>query len=85
MRAGMMMGLESPVGRSEALVKQQFIFDKFVTPQDMLDKISAVTADDIQSFAARLLRSGKASCCMLGDVDKVTTHPQERLARFMPN
>lgn len=84
-RSGLMMGLESPAGRSEALVKQQFIFNKFITPKEMLEKVADVTPDHIRSFAARLLRSGKASCCMLGAVDEITTHPQERLARFMPN
>ncbi|MEM6603402.1 MAG: pitrilysin family protein [Pseudomonadota bacterium] len=85
LRSGLVMGLESPVGRSEALVKQHFIFGRQITTEEMMNAIDDVTCDDIRSFSARLLRSGKAAYCVLGNIEHIDTESQERLARFLPN
>ena len=85
MRSGLLMGLESPSGRTESLIRQQFIFNKFIDTDEMIAKISDVTADNIREFAIKLLRSGKAACCTLGDVDKITQDYSARLARFLPH
>lgn len=82
-RAGLLMGLESPSGRTEALVRQKFLFDRFISPEEMIEKVSAVKADDIYRFANRLLEVGTPASCMIGRVDKVNKDYQERLARFL--
>ena len=82
-RSGLMMGLESPSGRNETLVRQQFIFDNFISVEELLQKIAQVTPQDIQKYASRLLSSGKASYCVLGNTDRMRGNAEERLARFL--
>lgn len=68
LRASLMMSLESPAARIEASAGQLFTFDKLLTPQDMLERLDAVTLDDIKRCASRAL-SGEHAVAIVGAGD----------------
>ncbi len=55
-RADMLMGQESVMRRAEILGHQMLTYGKPVPLRETLDRIMAVTEDDVQTMAARLLR-----------------------------
>jgi predicted Zn-dependent peptidase len=54
-RADILMGQESVMRRAEVLGHQMLTYGKPIPLQDILDKIMAVTEDDAQAMAAKLL------------------------------
>lgn len=81
LRSSVIMGLENPSGRIETAVKQQFIFDKFITPQELIDRIDSVTPQDITTYAARLLASNNPTFCALGAIEG-TEEAQKIIHKF---
>ncbi len=74
LRASLMMGLENPAARIETAVGQLFTFDRLMAPDEILEKLNAVTRDDIVRCAQRAL-DGRAAIAMVGpgDVGDVQT------------
>jgi predicted Zn-dependent peptidase len=68
LRSALIMGLENPSGRVESAVKQQFLFDMFLTPDALIAKVDAVSKQDIMDYAGLLLQSQKPAFCTLGNV-----------------
>jgi predicted Zn-dependent peptidase len=81
LRSSLIMGLESPSGRVEALVKQQFIFNQFFTPDALIENIDSVTKQDLIDYAASLLKSKNPAFCTLGHVSDLT-NAQAIIDRF---
>lgn len=54
-RAGLVMGLESPSARAEQLARQVAVHGKALTMQEMLDKLAAVSKDDMTRVATAAL------------------------------
>lgn len=82
LRSSLIMGLENPSGRIETAVKQQFVFDNFISPQEMIGKIDNVSADHIIDYAGLLLKKQKPTLCVLGMMDQTNQNPQEIINRF---
>jgi predicted Zn-dependent peptidase len=72
LRSALIMGLENPSGRVEAVVKQQFIFGQFFTPKELIAKVDAVTKQDIMNYAGLLLQSKNPAFCTLGHVSDIS-------------
>jgi predicted Zn-dependent peptidase len=72
LRSSLIMGLESPSGRVEALVKQQFIFNQFFTPDALIEQINAVRKHELMDFAKTLLQSKNPAFCTLGTVNDLS-------------
>ena len=66
LKSSLMMALESPAARIEAIAGQLYAFGKLITPQDMLAKLEAVTLGDIRRCAERTL-SGPCAVSIVGD------------------
>jgi predicted Zn-dependent peptidase len=60
MKAGLLMGLESPSSRAERLARVVSIWDRVPPLDETIDKIDAVTADQVRGFAERLIGSTPA-------------------------
>ncbi len=65
LRAGMVMGLESNLGRAEALAQQLQVHGRLLSLADILAKLDAVTVLDCQREAAKLLKA-KPSISLVG-------------------
>ncbi len=71
LRAGLIMGLENPYNRCEAAVRQLFTFGKTATPNELIEKVNAVTTDSVKNFVNRLLCSGAPAICTVGSLSEI--------------
>jgi predicted Zn-dependent peptidase len=69
LKAGMLMGLESPASRCERLARMVAIWNRVPSLEEVVDKIEAVSAPKVADFAAGLCGAGKASMALYGPVD----------------
>jgi predicted Zn-dependent peptidase len=78
-KAGTLMSLENTTSRMEQLGRQQMIYGRHVSRDEILAEIEKVDANAVKACAARLLRQGKLSVGAIGplagldDYDKIST------------
>ena len=60
MKAGLLMGLESPSNRAERLARLLAIWDRIPSVAETVERIDAVTTGDVRDFAARTTQAGAA-------------------------
>jgi predicted Zn-dependent peptidase len=70
MKAGMLMGLESPSARAERLARLVAIWDRVPPLQESIDRIDAVDRAAVRDHAASLVGSGRAAMALYGPVDR---------------
>ena len=65
LRGGFLLGLESSSGRMQSLGRGVLLYGKTRTPEETLQKIDAVTMEDVMALARRLL-SATPSAAIVG-------------------
>lgn len=65
-KSGLLMGLESPMGRAETAANDLFLFGRIWTAQETIDHVDAVELEDIRRFAARLCETPKLTVAAVG-------------------
>ena len=82
MKAGMLMGLESPSARAERLARLVGIWNRVPTLEETIAKIDAVTLADLETLAGRIAGAGKSAMALYGPVDQAPSLARmtERLA-----
>ena len=70
MKAGLVMGLESPSSRAERLARLTAIWDRDVPLEETVAHIDAVTADDVRAFAGQLIEARSPAVALYGPVAK---------------
>lgn len=70
MKAGMLMGLESPSARAERLARLVAIWDRVPPLQESIDRINAVDRAAVRDHAAALVGAGRAALALYGPVDR---------------
>ncbi|MEM9197784.1 MAG: pitrilysin family protein [Pseudomonadota bacterium] len=80
MKAGLLMGLESPSARSERMARMLSIWDRMVPVEEVVDAIDAVTLPHLRDYAARVL-NGVPAVALYGPVESAPRHAElaERL------
>jgi predicted Zn-dependent peptidase len=68
MKAGLLMGLESPSARAERLARVTAIWDRVPPLEETIERIDAVDRDAVRAHAARLL-GGAPSLALYGPVE----------------
>ncbi|WP_128253794.1 M16 family metallopeptidase [Falsirhodobacter deserti] len=68
MKAGMLMGLENPSSRCERIARLLAIWGRVPELEEAVEKIDAVTAEDVCAYAGRLL-SAPTAMALYGPVD----------------
>jgi predicted Zn-dependent peptidase len=68
MRAGLLMGLESPSARAERLARMLATWDRVPSVEEMLARIEAVTAADLRAFGEALIGGAGPAMALLGPV-----------------
>ena len=68
MKAGMLMGLESPSQRTERLARLLAIWDRVPTLEETVARIDSVTTADVRRFAAATASSGRGALALYGPV-----------------
>ena len=82
MKAGMLMGLESPSNRAERLARLVQIWGRAPSLEDTVAKIDAVSTEDVRAFAERMAMQAPAALALYGPVSGAPTlaELQERRA-----
>ncbi len=73
MKAGLLMGLESPSSRAERLARLIGIWGRVPDLSETVAKIDALEASDVHAFAAQLATSGAAAMALYGPVSAAPT------------
>ena len=70
LKAGMLMGLESPSSRCERLARMVAIWDRVPTLEETIARIEDVTLIKVTDFAVTLCAAEKAAMALYGPVEK---------------
>lgn len=73
LKAGMLMGLESSAARVEQLARQQMIFGRPLSVEEITERVDAVDAAALRRFADRITAS-KPSIAAVGPLSGLETH-----------
>ena len=81
MKAGLLMGLESPSARAERLARMISIWGRVPELEEIISRIDAVTTGDVRDFAVQMMQ-GDAALALYGPVQKAPrlADLRERLA-----
>ena len=69
MKAGLLMGLESPSSRTERLARMVQIWGEVPPLEETVSRIDSVTTGDVRAFAEHLVRQAPAALALYGPVD----------------
>ncbi len=69
LKASMLMSLESSSATAEILARQQLIFNRFITVEEMVERIEKVTAEDIQRVTQKMF-SSDPTYTLMGAIDR---------------
>lgn len=67
-RAGLLMGLESPSNRAERLARMVAIWDRVPGIEEVLERIDAVSVEDVRAHAARTAEAAGSALALYGPV-----------------
>lgn len=73
MKAGLLMGLESPSNRAERLARLVQIWDRVPPLSESIEKIDAVTTGDVRDLAERMAEQAPAALALYGPVENAPT------------
>jgi predicted Zn-dependent peptidase len=71
LKGNLMLSLESSMSRMSNLARQEMYFDRFFGLDEIIDRIEAVTAQDLQTLAQEYFRSDAIAVTVLGNLDKL--------------
>ena len=73
-KGNILLGLESSGARMSNLARQEMYFNQFFSVEEVLERLDAVTAEQVQSMAIKLFVSERIAVTLLGRLDglKVT-------------
>ena len=69
LKGSLMLGLESSTARMSNLARQEMYFDRFFGLDELIEKIEAVTTDDLQSIAEEFFRQELIAVAVLGNLN----------------
>ena len=81
MKAGMLMGLESPSARCERLARMMSIWDRIPQLDEAVERIDAVTTGDVKDFAENLV-TARSAMALYGPVEQAP-HLEQLKARLV--
>jgi predicted Zn-dependent peptidase len=72
LKGSLMLSLESTSSRMSNLARQELYFDRFMSMDEMLDRIEAVNRDEVQKVAQEFFRSEDIALAILGRLGDLT-------------
>jgi predicted Zn-dependent peptidase len=79
-KGSFMLGLESTSSRMSNLARQELFFGRFVSMDEMLERIEEVTADKVRSLAQQFFVPKRMALAMLGPLKGVKITRQDLIA-----
>jgi predicted Zn-dependent peptidase len=68
LKGSLMLSLESSTARMSNLARQEMYFDHFQDLDELIEKIEAVTSDDLQSLAQEFFKTESVAVTALGNL-----------------
>ena len=68
-KGNILLGLESSGSRMSNLARQEMYFQHFFSVEDVLERLDAVTAEEVQAMAQKLFVSERIAVTLLGRLD----------------
>jgi predicted Zn-dependent peptidase len=81
MKAGMLMGLESPSNRAERLARLVQIWDRVPPLEETVARVDAVTCDDVRRFGEHIATTAPMALALYGPIDDAPTLDQIKTRR----
>ncbi len=81
MKAGMLMGLESPSGQAERMARSLAIWGRVPEAEEVAALIDAVSLQNVKDHAARLLHGARPALALYGPVERAPE--RERLQEWL--
>ncbi len=81
MRASLLMAMESPAARANQLARQLLVYGRPLTPDEIVARIEAVSADDIRAIAALIFSGSQPTLATIGP-DTGVPHVDDIMRRF---
>jgi predicted Zn-dependent peptidase len=69
LKGSLMLSLESSTARMSNLARQEMYFDRFYGLDELIEKIEAVTAEDVQTLAKEFFRTESIAVTVLGNLN----------------
>ncbi len=73
-RAGLLMGLESPAARAELIAGQMFALGRVQTVAEIVAQIDAIDAAAVKRYAASVMQSSLPAIAAVGPVSRLESH-----------
>ena len=70
-KAGLLMGMESPSARAGQLARQKLLFGKPKSLEDMVEEIAHISIEDVRNLAGNLITGSAPSMASVGPVEKL--------------
>ncbi len=83
MKAGLLMGLESPAARADQLARQTLALNRTLSPTDLIARIDAIDAVAVQAVAERYAQAKSATVSVVGAGPKSLDVADAARARFL--
>lgn len=82
LKAGLLMGLESPTGQAERMARSLAIWGRIADPAEVAERIDAVTVADVRAHAEALIAAARPALALYGPVKSAPSRAKlaERLA-----
>jgi predicted Zn-dependent peptidase len=80
-KAGLLMALESSSARAEQMARQLFAHGRLMAMEELVDRVSDVSSDDVRNFAAKLATAA-ASIAVVGSGRKSRAQAERAAAAF---
>lgn len=78
MKAGMLMGLESPSSRAERLARMVSIWGRVPDLEEVVERINGVSNTDVRDFAGQLASQANMALALYGPIEGAVTLDQLR-------
>lgn len=79
-KSSMLLGLESVMNRMNRIGKSVLMYDKIISPEEVIDRMYKVDADMVRDFAASLFKPGTLSLAAIGAKDVLPVVEKEYLS-----
>ena len=69
LKTSLMLNLESTSSRMSSLAQQEMVFGTFFSPDEIVARVDAVTAEDVRRLADEIFRPESLAVTVLGDLE----------------
>jgi predicted Zn-dependent peptidase len=73
-KAGLLMGLESPAARAELIAGQMFALGRVQSVPEIVGQIDAIDAGMVKRYAAQVMQSASPAIAAVGPVSRLESH-----------